>query len=98
PTLKVERPSLWEFDTLRALDFGENVYVGPYTEIVVFSRSVRSKVPGKLILGDRVILTAGCNVRAAGGVIRIGSHSGVGQGSVLIASNHAIVPGKLYLS
>lgn len=97
PSLKIQRPSVWSFDTLEALDIGEAVWVGPFTEIIVYSRSHRSKVGGRLVLGRGAILAAGCNIRAAGGVIAIGADSGIGQGSVLVAANHAIGPDLIYL-
>jgi acetyltransferase-like isoleucine patch superfamily enzyme len=97
PSLRIQRPSNWSFDSFESLDIGENVWVGPFTEIIAFSKAHRSKISGKLILGQGAILAAGCNIRAAGGVIKIGANSGVGQGSVLVAANHAIGPGLIYL-
>ena len=97
PTLTIQRPSVWRYDTIKAIELGRHVSVCPFTEIIVFSKSSRSAVPGKLILGDGSILAAGCNIRAAGGVIAIGKNSGVGQNSVLVGANHAIAPGLLYL-
>ena len=90
PTLKIDRPTVWRFDTLRALDIGKEVVVGSFTEIVAYSRSPKSRIAGKLILGDRVFLGAGCNIRAAGGVIAIGSNTLVSQGVAIIAANHTV--------
>ena len=97
PTLTIQRPSVWRYNTIKAIEVGEHVSVGPFTEIIVFSKSKRSAIPGKLILGKGSILAAGCNIRAAGGVISIGVNSGVGQNSVLVAANHAIAPDLIYL-
>jgi acetyltransferase-like isoleucine patch superfamily enzyme len=97
PGLRIQRPSIWKFDTLDALEIEDGVWVGPFTEIIAFSRSPRSRVAGKLILRKGAIVSAGCNVRAAGGVISIGADSGIGPGSVVVASSHAIGLNKLYL-
>jgi len=42
-------------------------------------------------------VAAGCCIRAAGGVISIGVNSGVGQGSVVVASSHSVGSNKTYL-
>lgn len=86
PTLTIQRPSVWRFDTLHALDIGEDVTVGSFTEIVAYSQARKSPIAGKLILGDRVFLGAGCNIRAAGGIISVGSNTLVGQGVAMIAA------------
>lgn len=88
PTLSIQGPSVWRFDTLDAIELGRDVVVASFTEIVAFARSPRSRVPGKLTLGDGVYLAAGCNIRAAGGSIAIGAGSLVGQHTVIVASNH----------
>ena len=59
---------------------------------------MRSKVEGRLVLGDRAIITAGVNIRASGGAIRIGRGPGIGQHAVLIACNHQVIRGQDYLS
>jgi acetyltransferase-like isoleucine patch superfamily enzyme len=97
PGLRIQRPSIWKVDTLDALEIEDGVWVGPFTEIVVYSRSPRSRVAGKLILRKGAVVSAGCNIRAAGGAISIGVNSGIGPGSVVVASSHAIGLNKLYL-
>lgn len=97
PTLRIDRPSVWRFDTLRALEIGTGVWVGPHTEVIAYSRSPRSRVAGKLILGDGVAVSAGCNIRAAGGVISIGTQSGLGQGCVVVAANHRTGSDRLFM-
>lgn len=90
PTLAIDRPSIWRFDKLSALEIGEKVWVGPYTEIIAYSQSPRSSVAGKLILGNGSVVQTGCNIRAAGGIIDIGNDSVLAQGTVIVAANHAI--------
>lgn len=97
PGLRIQRPSIWKVDTLNALEIEDGVWVGPFTEIIVFSNSPRSRIAGKLILRKGAIVSAGCNVRAAGGVISLGVNSGIGPGTVVVASSHAIELNKLYL-
>ena len=97
PGVCIQRPSIWHFDTLDAIEIETGVSIGPFTEIVAYSRSPRSSVAGKLILRSGAIVTAGCCIRAAGGVISIGVNSGIGQGSVVVASSHSIGPNKIYL-
>jgi len=97
PGTIIARPSHWRFDSLDAIDIADEVSVGPFTEIVVFARSPRSRVPGSLVLRRGSAVSAGCNVRAAGGAIEIGEDSGIGPGTVLVAANHSVAPGLAYL-
>lgn len=90
PTLTIQRPSVWRYDTLRAIEIGEDVLIGPYTEIIVYSRTARSRIPGLLICGDRVFIAAGCNIRAAGGTISLGSNALIGQNVSIVAANHTV--------
>lgn len=95
PTLHADASSIWDYGyrDLDALEIGRDVTVGPFAEILVYRRSVRSSVPGRLILGDAVHIGFGTDVRAAGGTIRIGSGTGIAQNCTLIAANHMIRPG-----
>ena len=45
-------------------------------------------------MGDRSVISTGCDVRAAGGTIRIGKGSVVSQYCVLVAANHVVKPGE----
>ena len=72
------------------------IKVGPFTEIIVYSRSPKSKVKAKLIIGDEVGIGSACNIRAAGGVIEIGAKTMIGQGVEIVAANHSILRGRIY--
>jgi len=96
PTLMVQRPSVWRFDRIGALSFGQRVLVGPFTEIIVYARNARSLVAGQLTVGDDVVIGAGCNIRAAGGAISIGDASMLAQSVRLIAANHTVAFGATY--
>ena len=56
-------------------------------------RARHSSIEGRSILGDGVIISAGVNVRAAGGVVRIGNGSAITQNCVVVAANHVTTPG-----
>jgi acetyltransferase-like isoleucine patch superfamily enzyme len=90
PGMLMARPNYWRFDTLAAIEIHGRAIVGPYCEIVVFQRSPRSAVPGRLVLREGSVISAGCNLRAAGGTIEIGRHSGLGPGTVAVAANHTM--------
>ncbi|HTK49819.1 MAG TPA: acyltransferase [Gemmatimonadaceae bacterium] len=103
--LRVRHPSLrcdptaildYPFGRLDAFSLGVGVRIMPFCEIVVIPSSRFSATEGRLVLGDDVVIAAGANIRAAGGVIRIGNGSGVGQYSVLVAANHQLVLGEPY--
>lgn len=91
-TLRVHPTTIWDYayKDVGQIEIGRDVTVGPFAEILVYRRSPYSDVPGRLIIGDGSIISMGCEIRAAGGTIRIGAGSGIGQYNVLIAANHAL--------
>jgi acetyltransferase-like isoleucine patch superfamily enzyme len=99
PTLTCHYTAVWDYayGDVGDIEIGQHVSIGAFAEIVVYRRSPRSRVEGRLVLGDRVLITAGVNIRAAGGTIRIGDASGIGQHSVVVAANHSMTPGREHL-
>lgn len=96
PTMDAHPTVIWDYGLrdLDALEFGKNVWIGPNVEILVYHRSPNSSVPGRLIVGDGAIIALGAEIRAAGGTIRVGDGSGVGQYNVVVAANHQMRPGE----
>lgn len=96
PTLTVQRPSIWRYDSVRTIEIGDDVIVGPFTEIVAYARTANSQVPGRFVCGSRVFIGAGSNIRAAGGTIAIGANTMVGQNVSIVAANHTVSLGEIY--
>jgi acetyltransferase-like isoleucine patch superfamily enzyme len=98
PTMVCDPTAIWDYgyNDIDAIEIGSNVSVGAFAEIVVYKHHQHSSREGRLILGDAVIISAGANIRAAGGVIAIGDGSGIGQHSVVVGANHSIKPGVDY--
>ncbi len=90
PGLRAAFPGNWLVDDAGSMSIGENVWVGPYSDIVVLADDPHSSVRGKLSIGDRVVIGAGANIRAAGGAIVIGNDALLGQRVSLIAANHVL--------
>jgi acetyltransferase-like isoleucine patch superfamily enzyme len=86
----------WQIDALDAIEIGFGVYVGPFSEIVVQSRSPHSSVAGRLILGSRCVVGSFANLRAAGGEIRLGANCLLAQNVTMIAANHECYAGIVY--
>jgi acetyltransferase-like isoleucine patch superfamily enzyme len=99
PTLRCDPTVVWDYgySDLDAIEIGQGVVILPYCEIVVHKRNPRSEREGKLVLEDNSAIAAGVNIRAAGGRVRVGRHSGIGQHSTLVAVNHQVRRGMLYL-
>jgi acetyltransferase-like isoleucine patch superfamily enzyme len=95
PTMNCHPSVVWNYPLkqLDALTIGRNVTVMAFCEMLVFPTSKYSAVRGALVIGDGSIIATGVNIRAAGGVIRIGAGSGIGQHSVLVATNHRAIRG-----
>jgi acetyltransferase-like isoleucine patch superfamily enzyme len=98
PTLRITEPVSWIHDNLDAIEIGERVNIAPFTEIYVKSRTMESKVPGGLRIGDNTWIGASGNIRATGGKIVIGKNCLIAQHVSLIASNHNIRAGEIYLA
>lgn len=96
PELRVTGPCHWTVDDLSGLDLEGRIQIGPFTEIVVSTRSPYSRIPGHLKIGDRTVIGSGSNLRAAGGAIRIGSDCLIAQQVSLIASGHGLRAGAIY--
>jgi acetyltransferase-like isoleucine patch superfamily enzyme len=90
PGLVLSFPITLQYDDLKAIAIGDDVLIGAFGEIVVFSNSTFSPIPGALLIGDRVIIGSHVNIRAAGGRITIGNNTLIAQNVSLIASNHII--------
>lgn len=88
PTANIETPNTIRFDDIDAIKLGENVSIGPYSEIVVYAASSYTPIAGRLEIGDFVVIGKGANIRAAGGQIIIGEGSMLAQDVALIGANH----------
>ena len=100
PTLTCDGSAIWDYayNAPDSIKIGENVCVRAFCEIVVYRRTTHSSIEGKLVLGDHALISTGVNIRAAGGSIAIGAHTAISQHCVLIAANHAVVPGQRYIN
>jgi acetyltransferase-like isoleucine patch superfamily enzyme len=96
PTMRCHPSAIWDYPyrEIDAIQIGRNVHVFAWAEILVYPTSKHSSVRGGLVLGDGVIISKGVDIRAAGGMIRIGNGSGIAQHSVLVAANHRPVLGQ----
>lgn len=92
PSLECDPTAIWDYG-YRDIDqivLGAGVIVRAFTEIIVYKRVPYSRIEGKLVLGDGVVLSTGANLRAAGGEIRIGNGSVLGQHVIVVAADHAV--------
>jgi acetyltransferase-like isoleucine patch superfamily enzyme len=93
---EIDARTAWTFDTIEAISIGTNVIIGPFSEIVVLKTCDKSSVEGSLHIGNNVCIGAGCNIRAAGGAIKIGANSMIAQHVSIIASSHTFKVGQIY--
>lgn len=96
PDLQIELPGKFVCDDFAAVEMGRGIHIGCYSEIIIMHRCKESKIAGRLIIGDRVIIGAFCNIRACGGQIRIGKNTACGQHVSLIAGGHVLVANSVY--
>lgn len=96
PGITVNHPTSWSYDDIQAIDIGSEVYVGPFSRIVVQACTSKSKIAGRLTISDRVIINSHANILAAGGEIYIGHNTILAQQVSLVAANHSIATGTPY--
>lgn len=94
--VRFARPISWLIDDMRMVFIGQWTCIGPFCEIVVLASHVNSRVPGELRIGTATVIGGMCNIRAAGGAIRIGNDCMIGQNVSLIAANHQAKKGSVY--
>jgi acetyltransferase-like isoleucine patch superfamily enzyme len=96
PSLRIDGPTEIIYDSISAISFGNDIYIGPFSEIIAIKKTPFSTVEGHLSIGDGVIIGKGANIRAAGGRIEIGEGALFAQNVSLIAANHSFNPTILY--
>lgn len=96
PELRITHPCVWSVDNLDNLELQGRIHIGPFTEIVVESRSSYSRVAGRLRIGNRTVIGSSGNIRAGGGAISIGQDCLIAQQVSLIASGHTVRAGAIY--
>lgn len=98
PTLICHPTAVFDYPWSRpdAIEIGRDVAIMAHCEIVVLPEARHSSKEGRLILADGAAIGAGANIRAAGGVIRLGRGSGIAQNTVAVAINHQAVRGAPY--
>lgn len=96
PSMICDPTAIWDypFGDLEAIQIGQGASVGPFAEIIVRRRSPHTSIEGKLVLGEKSVLSTGANIRAAGGEIHVGAGSAIGQHVVVVAANHMLKPGE----
>jgi len=98
PYAKIGSPIVWAYDDAEMIEIGTYASIGAFSEIVVCTKPSKSKILGRLIIKENVVIGSQANIRAAGGEIFIGKNSIIAQQVSLIASNHRISKEGNYLS
>lgn len=98
PTLACDSTAIWDipYRSIDELELGVDIRIMPFCEILVIPHSRFTSKHGRLSIGDDVVIATGVNLRAAGGEIRIGTGSAIGQHSTVVAANHQVVLGEPY--
>lgn len=91
PGLTSDPSAIWDYGyrDVDDIEIGRRVWVGPYSEIVMYRRVPNSTVEGKLVLKDGATISMGCDLRVAGGLVEFGHATGIGSNTVVVAANHA---------
>jgi len=75
-----------------SIKFGKMVYVGANTVLSVrdYESTANLENISRLEIGQNTYIGEGCNIRASGGTILIGSDCLIAQSVTVVASNHSI--------
>lgn len=82
------------YNNLEDLQFAKNIYISSNSFIVVVNKN-ESKRNSKLYIGENTSIGEFANIRAAGGIIKIGSNCLIAQHVSIIAANHLYDKSKL---
>lgn len=93
PSCAISSRSIIAYESRDSISLGQNIRIGDYTVIRVFSLSKRKR-NSYLKIGDNTYIGEFQNIRASGGVIEIGKNCSISQHITMIASNHNIRKGK----
>ena len=80
---------------IKRIQIGENSVISDFTKIAVVNDSNAKFKESELIIGNNTYIGEFNNIRAGGGVIKIGDNCSISQHITIVASNHAIAKGKL---
>lgn len=85
--VNISSHSTWYYDYLEDISFGKGCYIGDSSTVWVknFDKTIRNSA---LIIGDKTYIGELNNIRASGGIIRIGSNCLISQHVNLIVTNH----------
>lgn len=92
PSCAISSRSIIAYESRDSISLGQNIRIGDYTVIRVFSLSKRKR-NSYLKIGDNTYIGEFQNIRASGGVIEIGKNCSISQHITMIASNHNIRKG-----
>lgn len=84
-------------DDLKNLKLGEGVFIGAYTCLICINDHNNKVANSKLEIGSRTSIGEMNNIRAGGGVIRIGSNCILSQNINIVAANHLIAKDQLMI-
>ena len=80
-------------DHIKDIFIGRCVRINDYTTIFCVSQD-KNRTDSKLFIGEGTYIGEYNNIRASGGIIRIGNNCSISQHISMIASNHGIALGK----
>lgn len=82
---------------IKSIQIGHNSVISDFTKIAVVNDSnVNAKFnASELIIGYNTYIGEFNNIRAGGGIVKIGNNCSISQHITIVASNHAIAKGKL---
>lgn len=96
PNCNIDSNVSLSVDSFNALVIGDDVSIGAFSEIVVLQKTSYSPIQGGLVIGNRVVIGKGANIRAAGGEVLIEDCALLAQDVSLIAANHSLELSGVY--
>lgn len=75
------------YDNINDIHIGKRVRINDFTTIFCISEN-KNKPNSKLYIGDNTYIGEYQNIRASGGIIKIGNNCSISQHITIIASNH----------
>lgn len=83
------------YNNLNQIQIGNNSTINDYSAIIVANDNLNDLTNSYMIIGNNTYIGEFNNIRAAGGIVKIGDNCLISQHITIVASNHSIKKGVL---
>lgn len=84
-----------EYENIQLLKMGRRTSIHDFTTISIMNDYNTGIKNARMEIGDNTYIGEGCNLRAGGGLLKIGNQCSISQNITIVVSNHQYKKGQL---